>query len=1432
MEAQAEAEKRPAAAAGRVAETAAATAPFLSMISEGAWMRFVGEMEAYRARGGRTPLRTLIATEVADLLQELDVQLDDGEEQEAVAKITELFAPHSLVEAHDKFSQIQMATTEFNLEAVLDYSRRYARLARLCTADVLPKDHRLCALYIAGLRPKRLSLAVALREPMTLSEARKCAVEEVRKLIGVLRFVGQSVTADYGAAARPPVGSRPERVAGSATTTRKLEIRRQEQRDVRCYACGTLGHRVYECPKRDNPARPLMTRGREVTVPTAPASNLRTGRSTEPRVTRKATGSLPGPPGRFLMAAAVDDSKDAAGSLHQADLPVHAVELFPADDTDPVKVNALLDTGSTMCLVSPSVATALIRGGAASKTRPTEIRTAGGMVVVSEFVTCQLSTKVQGRSVRVELEAGVRDVGEELVLGFPFLQSAGLLFLLEQAAVGACNGNRSVRPECPTARASAVVSGQRDRDGEGSDGEDDSDGDALVTPTVSPDASQELASAIRATLEEYSDLFGDLPPEGALVEPMPIDLIPGESPRTYNPRRLSPAMQQVVAGEVEELLKAGVIVPSSSRFASPTVLVKKKDGGRRLCVDYRGLNSCTIDMKFPLPHTKTILERMAGRRVFATLDLRQGFHQIPLERNARHLTAFSTPEGLYEYTRVPFGLKNSPSYFQQTMSRVLGGLSGCCQVFIDDIVVFGDDQPSFIQNLVRVFDRLRWHRFRLKASKCKFGLSKVEYLGHMVSGDGIELSESKRDAIRNVREPSDVGQLRAFLGLANYFREFIPSYATMARPLTRLCSPKTRFGWSDVERAAFNEIKGAIISAPMLAHLDYGHEVVLRCDASLAGVGGVLLQRTGLEERPVAFVSKAFSPTEARWTTLEQECYAIYYCITALSHHLLGHKFTVETDHKNLVYLDKATSPKVVRWRLRLQEYDFQVRHIPGRENAVADALSRCLVLGPNDGTRPDGAAEHIAGGEPVEANPEEERREEPCAVEVVPDDDAERDGEAADHVHWPVISRFHGTVVGHRGVHATLDMMRSAGVVFDGMSGAVARFIASCPTCQKVRLGQGSVVGAVKTTAVEEPFTVVAVDVIGPLPEDSRTLSKYVLVAIDGFSRFVELFPCRDTSAAEAARALLQLFGRYGAPRAVRSDQGPQFTAAVLRELLQLMGVGQQFTVAYRPQSNGIVERVNGEVLRHLRAIVMDRRLADCWVDALPLVQRCINSTVHATTGVAPARMLFGDAIDLNRRLLRDDPAVDENQDEGGRITHEDYVQRLNNVQRAVVRASNEHQRRVIEERLRAGPPEEAVTVYAAGDLVLATHASKPPNKLAPRWRGPFAVVERVGSMYTCQDLRTLKHIRFHETRLKKYDAERTEFAVAVAAVDNEEFEVEAIVDHRLLPGRGPRRRRLEFRVHWRGYEAEEDTWLPFAEVRDLAALDVYALEHPELRL
>jgi transposase InsO family protein len=597
-----------------------------------------------------------------------------------------------------------------------------------------------------------------------------------------------------------------------------------------------------------------------------------------------------------------------------------------------------------------------------------------------------------------------------------------------------------------------------------------------------------------------------------------------------------------------------------------------------------------------------------------------------------------------------------------------------------------------------------------------------------------------------------------------------------------------RFSWGGEERAAFAKIKDAIVAAPTLAYLDYSREVVLRCDASQVGIGGVLLQRDGAAERPVCFVSRAFIDLETKWSILEQEAFAIVFCVTNLAHYLLGHKFTVEADHRNLVFLDKSTSPKVVRWRLRLQEFDFDIKHIPGPSNVVADGLSRCLV-----------SARRGEGGAEVDRQAE--------------------------------IGRFHGAVVGHRGVRATCEAMKQNGVTWEGMNDAVAHFIASCPTCQKVRLGRGSALAAVRTTAVDEPFSVVAIDAIGPLREDPRCGCKYVVVAVDCFTRFVELIPARDTSAKEAARALLQLFGRYGAPSAVRTDRGTQFTATLIQEFLALVGADQQLTIAHRPESNGLVERANGEVLRHLRSIVMDRRLRDGWVDALPMVQRIVNATVHTSTGAPPARILFGDAINLDRRLFNAELPAAGSADV---TTYEDYIGSLTAWQAAVVDASARHQRRVVEERLREGPAAEDVAGYEPGDTVLVSYPGRPPDKLAPRWRGPFVVLESDGDrgMYACQDVRTLKTLHFHESRLKRYLADRTDSLGEVAAVDNEEFVVDSIVDHRIRPGRGSRRGRLEFRIRWAGYEAEEDTWLSYADIRELAALDANSAAHPGLPL
>ncbi len=832
-----------------------------------------------------------------------------------------------------------------------------------------------------------------------------------------------------------------------------------------------------------------------------------------------------------------------------------------------VSVCALLDSGATREYVSSVVYERLLDVGIVVRRCSQSVQMLAGKASATIEVTCDLSMEPQGpvsRVLCIPVDLLVVDgAAEDVIIGMGLMTSLGLTPLL-------------LNESTDTATPAGVGDSDEAFDVEEPDVPCD-------MPTVNVPG--EDGDMIHAVLLQHAAVFGPLPPAGAAVPPMVIELTDGAAPAALPPRRLSPPLQAVVQDTVDEWLDLGIIRPSISPYSSPLVLVRKKDGSYRACVDYRVLNRATVDIRFPLQNTKSVLERMAGYRVFGTLDLRSGFHQMPLAEDSQDYTAFSTPAGLFSFCRVQFGLKNGPAYFQWTMSRVLNGLIGhVCEVYIDDIIIYAHTMEEFCVRLGEVLQRLGDFRLRVKGPKCCFGLGAVEYLGHVVDGVGVSLSESRKQGLRDIQVPKTSKQLKSFLGMASYFRTFVKDFALVAKPLHHLCSDKTVFEWSDAAQQAFDSIKAAMMDAPVLIHVDYSKPLILRTDASTVGVGGVLVQVVDGTEKPVSFVSKAFSPVETRWSTLEQECFAIVYSIESLQHHLRGHPFVIETDHRNLLFLQKAQAPKVIRWRLKLQEYSFEIRHIAGRSNVVADGLSRCLV------------------GEDSSSQTSEE-----TAV----DDDVQplTDTTAAELSPFQRYKRIHNSVVGHRGLHLTLDLLREGGWEWPTMTQDVQDFIRSCPVCQKVRLGQGSMAAALATTTVKEPFEVVAIDTVGPLPADAYG-NMFIIAVIDCFSRFIELRPAKAATALDAATVLLDVFGRYGAPRALRSDQGAQFTSSVVGNFLKLLGVDRQLTVPYRPESNGLIERANKEIGRHLRSLVMEQRVMETWSMSLPLVQRILNAT------------------------------------------------------------------------------------------------------------------------------------------------------------------------------------------------------------------------------
>lgn len=1336
-----------------------AACPILDKAGAAAWITFLTAYRSYVSRGGVVKhVKELIQPRILRVLELRISNAIEMESEELIQSISALYAPKTELAAYSKFERLRMVhPASFELDPLLEFILKFTEMSELC-ASVLPKDKLLRKLFIKGLKPQRLSQRVELQSPDSLSEAMTVALEEAealaelaeelhlsrppsqqhqRSTIDNRRSSSSSGTSVSSTSSSSTMSSRQ---SGSSTESRSSKWKSSSSDSkprgggIHCYGCGQKGHKRTNCPAKGSPHWVKFGKAK-------PLSN------------KKDSGQL-----KALVA-------DDAAKL---DVARCRVDISAGNAVWPV--TALIDSASTACFISPAVYQKLSAAGADVRQVQHTYKVAdGGTVTVDTEVRLDVRiSQMLEHPVEASISCGVLATGEDLLLGYRVAHSLGLFALLQETEPP----EKSVDARGGAVMTTVTADDELD---EPTTGDDDH-----VVPLFTREASSDpvmcsdptLRREIEASLEEFDDLFGELPSEGSRIEEFGVTLVAAAPLLYQKPRRTSPAVRALIRDECKKLLDTGFIRPSRSPHAHQVVPVRKADGSLRLCVDFGPLNSALEDLAFPLPLSKDILLALRGKKFFAVLDLRTGYYQITVREDARKYLAFVTPDGQYEFTRLPFGVKTAPAYFQWAMCQVFAGLLGVSvEIYLDDIVVYGETPEEFLENLRAVFVRLREHRLRLKREKCQFGLEEITYLGHVVNANGIALSEERKQGILAMNSPKTTKQVRSFFGMANYFREFIPKFAIVTKPLTALCSTRVKFRWTQDHEDAFQAVKRRILEAPMLHHLDYDREIVLRTDASTDGVGGHLLQRVDGAERSVCFVSQAFNPTQQRWSTIEQEAYGIYFAIVSMTRFLLGHRFVVETDHRNLMFMRKSTAGKVIRWRLRLSEFNFVVRHIPGAENTVADCLSRCFAI-----TRGSRAA----------------------------------------------IEAAHNATAGHRGITGTLRQLRVMGTTWKNMKSDVRDFVKSCPTCQKVRLRQGDVRPQIRTTAVSEPFEVLAIDTVGPLPV-SETGERYIITVIDCFTRFVELRATRGATAKEAASVVLDCFGRYGAPRFLRSDQGTQFTAQVISHLLDAVGTMRQLTVPYHPEANGIVERANGEIGRHLRAIVMDRRMAERWAEALPLVQRLLNATPSSATGQTPARLLFGDAISIDRGVLfphRTQVARDV----------ERYVSELIKTQATIMELSRKHQERVVEKRLSESPDDP--TEFAVGDFVLARYAHRAPSKLAPRWRGPLRIVGKnaSGSVYTCKDLATRKKLDFTVDRLKRFETDLSmRELTAIAANDNESFVVEKIVDH---TGDPTKKSTMDFKVRWQGYEPSEDTWIPYIEARDLQALDDYIRDHPELSL
>lgn len=447
-----------------------------------------------------------------------------------------------------------------------------------------------------------------------------------------------------------------------------------------------------------------------------------------------------------------------------------------------------------------------------------------------------------------------------------------------------------------------------------------------------------------ALLIKHKKVFSNIPGRTNLIE-HDIELT-SDKPVRMKPYRTSPRQTDILKSEIQRMLELGIIKEGESDYTSPMILVEALGREPRPCVDYRKLNEITRAEFFPLPNIEERVEQVAASKFITVIDLTKGYWQIPLTPNAQRLATFVTSFGSYQPLVMPFGLVSAPYRFSKFMSILLKGLESFCLPYLDDMAIFSNSWEEHLEHLDIVLKRVTKAKLTIKLAKCKFAQETVKYLGHVVGKGRRKPSEIKIKAITDFPAPKSKTEIRRFLGMCGYYSRYIKNYAIIVEPLTRALKGKTKkekVDWSPEMEKAFRELKDKLTRDPVLYAPDYTKEFIIQSDASDKGIGIIMAQRQGDEEHPILYLSRKFTKAEKNYSTTEKECAGIIFAVKKLKHYLDGQKFTIETDHNPLIWLKRnaGNNPRLMRWALTLQPFNYEIRHRPGKDIPHVDCLSR-----------------------------------------------------------------------------------------------------------------------------------------------------------------------------------------------------------------------------------------------------------------------------------------------------------------------------------------------------------------------------------------------------------------------------------------------------------------------------------------------------------
>ena len=843
------------------------------------------------------------------------------------------------------------------------------------------------------------------------------------------------------------------------------------------------------------------------------------------------------------------------------------------------------------------------------------------------------------------------------------------------------------------------------------------------------------------------------------------------------PRRLPNSLRTVVEDQVEEMLENNIIRPSNSPWSSPIVLVRKKDGTWRFCIDFRKLNDVTVKDAFPLPQVADLMDNLAGHQYFSALDLASGYWQVPMDESSQEKTAFVIPGGgHFEFLRMPFGLTNAVPTFQRLMLAVLNGLLPLkCLVYLDDVLVVGRTFDQHLENLDDVLQAIEKAGLKLKLSKCSFAKPSVDFLGFTVSAAGLAPNMAKVEAIREFPTPQNLTELRRFLGMTSYYRRFISGFSDIAGPLHRLTHKGARFDWDNNCQKAFEQLKEQLLSAPVLAFPDLNGDYILYTDASDVGIGAVLTQKDeNEEEKVVSFASKAFSGAEKNWTTTEKEAFAVVWALQYFHPYVYGRKVIIFTDHKALKWLRDIKHPngKLARWILKLEEYDYTIEHLPNTKMQHADALSRAPVntilvskstwQEYEDMQMLDEDIQLVKAWVQSGSRPEEK----PVSASVTLDTlyknfDSlvvknhvlcrkwtDRTAKERDQIVVPtylapsILEEAH-CQVGHLGIAKTFEMVQRK-FYWPGFFKAVEEFCRNCEVCAKNKAVPRPRSPMKPIEVVPIPFYMIGVDIIGPLKTTSRG-NKYILSVIDYYTKYAEAVALPNQEAVTVARALEDIFARHGMPLVLLTDQGSNFESKVIASLCEMFGIEKRRTTAYHPQTDGLCERFNG-ILKSLLRMRVNQEKND-WDEQLPNALLAYRISTQSSTGVTPFEMLYGREAQLP--LGPEQEKIVSSPTHGPAKYVEELKKRQDTLRQLVtkrIEKAQGKQKRSYDLRYRAQQNKQ----FYVGDTVLLKNFRA--RGLDEKYIGPYLIVNIRENDCEVESLESRKRKVVHANNLKRF--------------------------------------------------------------------------------